>query len=136
MNELLKAIIFGIIFFLIIFLVYYFVFLKRRFNLYNGKKKIKKSKKKKENPLDFMEFTYLVSRFNLDKDKVNVLYCFRWIAILNAFIISFTGTLIFYIPGKIIWKYLIGFVILFALIYSLYEIFGRHLVKKGWSKNE
>lgn len=31
---------------------------------------------------------------------------------------------------------LLGFVLLFGLIYALYEILGRVLVKKGWSKNE
>ena len=133
MSEIVKASIFGSVTFVIVFLIYYFLILKPKFDEYNGKKK-KKSKKKQQLPLDFMEFSYLVNKFNLDKEKINVLYIFRIVAILNAFIIAFTGTLLYYIPVQMMWKFLIGFVLLFGLIYSLYEIFGRHLVKKGWSK--
>lgn len=134
MNEVEKALIFGLITFFLIYIIYYNFSLKKRFIEYNGKKIKKKSKKAKTKPLDFMEYTYLMTRFNLDQEKVNVLYCLRWIGIIDSFIISLTGTIIYYIPGHIMWKFLIGFVMVFALIYSLYEIFGRHLVKKGWSK--
>lgn len=132
MNEVTKAFIFGLITFLIIFIIYYFFILKEKFDAYNGK--TKKKKKKQEKPLDFIEFTYLVSKFQLDKDKINVLFMFRGIAFLNAFIISVTGTIIYYIPVNMIIKFIIGFVMVFALIYALYELFGRLLVKKGWSK--
>ena len=39
------------------------------------------------------------------------------------------------IPWSIGFSMLLGFVLLFGLIYSLYEFLGRSLVKKGWSKN-
>ena len=45
-------------------------------------------------------------------------------------------TVISNIDLYIVWQLLIGFVLLFALIYSLYEIYGRHLVKKGYQKKE
>ena len=53
-----------------------------------------------------------------------------WCAIINAFIISSVVTIISNIKLKMMWQLLIGFVLLFALIYSLYEIYGRHLIKK------
>ena len=57
-----------------------------------------------------------------------------WICILDAFIISFVGTFITILPVKFGWQFLIGFVLLFALIYALFEIYGRHLVNKGLQK--
>lgn len=132
MSELTKGLIFWVISFTILFIVYYFFILKSRYDAYNGK--VKKKKNNKTKPLDFMEFSYLAQKFSLDKDKINVLYIFRWIAILNAFIIATTASIIYYIPLGTIWKFPIGFALVFALIYSLYELFGRHLVKKGWSK--
>lgn len=134
MKQMLEALIFCIITFGIIAFFYYYIFLKRRFNEYNGKIKQKKGSKSKNKALDFMEFTYLTTKFNLDLEKVNVLYCLRWIAVIDALIISVTGTVIYYIAMSMIWRFLIGFVMLFALIYAVYELFGRHLVKKGWSK--
>lgn len=132
MTEITKAIIFGSITFIVLFLLYYNLFLKRKWQEYSGKKK----SKSKTKPLDFMEFSYLKERFKLDMEKVDVLYCLKIIGILDSFIISTTGTIIYYIPGPLLWKYTLGFAILFALIYALYEVFGRHLIKKGWSKNE
>ncbi len=131
MAETTKAIIFGSITFIVLFIIYYYVYLKPKWYYYNGKKK---SKKNKNDPLNFMEFTYLKNKFKLDINKINVLYILRLIGIIDAFIISLTGTIVYYIPGPLLWKYLVGFAILFALIYSLYEVFGRYLVKKGWSK--
>lgn len=129
MDTLVKSLIFFIIFFIVIFVFYYNFVLKRKYNYVVGKKK-----KKKDKPIEFMELSYLISKFKLDSKKIDMIYCFRWIAILDAFIISFTATVIFLIPWKLMWQLLVGFVMVFGLIYALYEIFGRHLVKKGWSK--
>lgn len=97
------------------------------------KRKIKSKKVKNE---EIMEFSYLIHKFKLDKNKIFYkplgLYC----ALFNGFIISLTVTIISNIKVKMIWQLLIGFVLLFALIYSIYEIYGRTLVKKGWQKKD
>ena len=54
-----------------------------------------------------------------------------WFSIIDAFIISFVTTFITIIKLDTIWQILIGFVLLFVLIYAFYEIYGRHLINKG-----
>ena len=116
----------AVVFEIIAFIVYYYFILKRKY------KAFKKGKNKKI--YEQMEVSYLVSRFKIDRKKIN-LNLLRIIGIINAFIISFTGTFLYYIPvERIMWKFLIGFVIIFLLIYALYEILGKVLVKKGWKK--
>ena len=78
----------------------------------------------------------MVSKFKLDKKKLNYKSCILCISLINAFIISFVSTVISAIPTKIVWQLLVGFVLIFALIYSMYEIYGRILVKKGFGKDE
>lgn len=81
-----------------------------------------------------MEINYLIFKFNLDPNKILYkpvcLYC----ALINGFIISGVVTIISNIKLKMMWQFLIGFVLLFGLIYAIYEIYGRILVKKGWQK--
>ena len=59
-----------------------------------------------------------------------------WTALINSFIIAFVSTVISAIPAHVVWQLLVGFVLIFGLIYALYEIYGRILVKKGWGKDE
>lgn len=129
-----EALIFGLIAFFLIFLIYYFLILKRRYNNYFNK--VKKKKKKNKDIYESMEISYLIYKFKLDTKKIDLLYLLKRIAIIDAFIISFTGTLVYYIPLKIMWRFLIAFALLFCLIYAIYELFGRFLVKKGWQKDE
>ena len=63
-------------------------------------------------------------------------YVFFMVSLIDAFIISFVFVVITIIPWDMGFSMLLGFVLLFGLIYALYEILGRVLVKKGWSKNE
>lgn len=122
MKELVINLIFFIVLMLIVFYVdYYFVL----------KKKLKGKKKRKE---DIMEINYLIAKFKLDKNKILYKPVCMWVALINGFIISLVVTVIANIKLHLAWQLLIGFALLFALIYSLYEIYGRHLVKKGWRK--
>lgn len=116
MNYLLY---FGVIF-LIIFLFYFLV--------------LNRIKLKKQNYNKIGEINYLIKKFNLDPKKINYNVTANIIALINAFIIAFVCVLISLIDVSFIWQMLIGFVLLFSLIYSIYEIFGRILVKKGWGK--
>jgi len=116
MNYLLY---FGVIF-LIIFLFYFLV--------------LNRMKLKKQNYNKIGEINYLIKKFNLDSHKINYRLVANIVALINAFIIAFVCVVISLIDIAFIWQMLIGFVLLFSLIYALYEIFGRILVKKGWGK--
>ena len=114
--------------FIIIFLIDYFGINKRRLNIKNNNGKNKKGKTKKIK--DIGELDYLITKFKLDTKKLNVNEAILVIAILNSFIIAFTSTIIVLIPGSISIQLLVAFVVLFMLIYALYEIYGRILKKK------
>ncbi|MBQ6686906.1 MAG: hypothetical protein IJN03_00090 [Bacilli bacterium] len=131
---------FGVLYVLVFVVDYFFINL-RKYNLMfkkakNTKKKLTKKSTKKKEVKEFGEVNYLVGKFKLDKKKINYKSVILWTAIINSFIISFVSTVISAIPAHMIWQLLVGFVLIFALIYSLYEIYGRILVKKGWGKDE
>lgn len=117
----LENILFNLIFFLVVFL---FVFLVDFYVV--SKEKGKKRKVEKLTSQD----TYMIKKFNLDEKKLNLTRLNFHIAIINAFIIAFVSTTISLTNLHIGFQMLISFVVLFALIYSLYEIYGRHLKKK------
>ena len=132
---------FGVLY-VIVFLVDYFAINRRKYNILFKKKSknVKSKKKSKKTPnkkdIQFGEINYLIGKFNLDKKKIDYKSTILWTAVINAFIISLVSTVISAIPAHIIWQLLVGFVLIFGLIYALYEIYGRILVKKGWGKNE
>ena len=131
MSEFLINLIWTFVLFILIFLVNYLWIFKRSYE------NIKKQKKKKKNKKleDFIGFSYLIPKFNLDINKMNLNYVFVMVSLIDAFIISFVFLVINSIPWSIGFCMLLGFVLLFGLIYSLYELLGRSLVKKGWNKN-
>lgn len=129
MDNLKVTLILGVIVFIVVFLVDYFIILKRKV-----KKITKPKEKEKFKIISIMEMQYLISKFALDKKKLNINYCIVCIALLNALIISFVSSIIMLIPWALPWQLLVGFTLLFILIYAIYELFGRHLVKKGWRK--
>ena len=55
-----------------------------------------------------------------------------WIAFVNSFIISLVSTVVTSVSLPLYYQLPIGFVLLFGLIYSLYELFGRILLRKGY----
>ena len=120
-----------IILFVVIFLLDYLLINRKYLNRINGKSK----RKRKKNTNELTELSYLVKKFNLDRNKLPLNKLMIIIAIINAFIISLTGEVVLLIDVNIIIQLLIGFILLLALIYSLYELLGRHLVKKGFEKD-
>ena len=104
----------------------------------NKDKKANKDKKgKKERPFKYTnEGKLMIIRYNLDEKKVDYKELLKWTSFCNAFIISLTSTIICNIPLKMYYQLAIGFVILFGLIYSIFEIVGRHLNKKWGKENE
>lgn len=79
------------------------------------------------------EVKYFVKKFNLKISNLKKFY--NGIAIINSLIIAFVTALLMYMD--IVWEFnyalelIIGFILLFLLIYSLYEIYGRILKKRG-----
>ena len=132
MSQYVETVLWGLIVYLAVFLVNYLWIFKRGYNNI-VKQKMKKKNKKLE---DFIGFSYLVPKFNLDINKMNLNYVFFLVSLVNAFIISFVFIVVYIIPWNIGFSMLLGFVILFALIYALYELLGRSFVKRGWNKNE
>ncbi len=91
------------------------------------------NKKIKSNKNNISELNYLINKFKLNKNKMNLKKVVLMIDVINAFIIAFVATVIYIIPLKLFLQLSIGFVLLMILIYSIYEIYGRHLNKK-WGK--
>ena len=127
-----EALIWGLFVFIVVFLINFLCIFKR---VYENIKK-QKSKKKNKKLEEFVGLSYLIPKFKLDINKMDLNYVFFMVSLIDAFIISFVFVVITIIPWDMGFSMLLGFVLLFGLIYALYEILGRVLVKKGWSKNE
>lgn len=127
--DLKLSLVIGLITLIVVWIIDYFFILLPKYNIISGKKTKKKDKK-----VYLMELQYLINHFNLDIKKIDIEYTIKWFAFLNAFIIAFTSSAIMLLPWNMFFQLLVGFVLLLALIYSLYELFGRHLIKKGWKK--
>ena len=100
---------------------------------YTSKLKIKPKKRKTKNN-DILEVRFLMIAYNLKKEKLLKKKILLIISILDAFIISSVFITIQLLPWATIWKLLLGFVLLIGLIYAIYNIFGRILVKRGYDK--
>jgi len=122
-EEILLNLIFFLVVFLLVFIVdFYFISTKKQ-----GKKRVDKLTS---------EADFIISRYNLDDKKVNLRKLNFHISVINGFIISFVSTTISLINVNISIQFLIGFILLFALIYSVYEIYGRYMNKKIGKKKE
>ena len=109
-----------IVIFLVVYFVYYFIFDDRL---------------KKEKYTKISELVLLTRKFDLDKKKMNYRSALNGIAIINAFIISVTFTIIDLIPVNIVFKLLIAFILMLIMIFSLYMSYGKILQKKWGKKN-
>ena len=88
---------------------------------------------KKEKYTKISELVLLTNKFNLDKKKMNYRETLKGVAMINAFIIAFTFTVIDLIPVEITLKLVIGFIIMLVLVFGLYFSYGKKLQKK-WGK--
>lgn len=138
-----NGIVYNLIFFIVVFLIVYIFcyYIAGRIKVPKEKNKDKKANKdkkvKKERPFKYTnEGKLMIIRYNLDEKKVDYKELLKWTSFCNAFIISLTSTIICNIPLKMYYQLAIGFVILFGLIYSIFEIVGRHLNKKWGKENE
>lgn len=116
--------------FIIMFLGIFFIYSRRL-------PKILKNKSRKNNKTyEIMEVNYLAVRKKIDCTKILNKKHICIISILDAFIISFVATVINLINLHILWQLSIGFVLLFLLIYAIYDIYGNFLVAKGYQIEE
>ena len=128
MNEYLLSLYIFIALLIIVFLVDYYLISKRKLNLIKNKGVTKKGKKKKIKSIS--EIDYLKAKFKLDEKKLDKDKMIIMISLINAFIISLVSSIVMLMPFAIMWQMIVAFALLFGLIYSLYEIYGRHLKRK------
>ena len=110
MNEVVKSLIEFLGLFVIIFIVYKLI--------YRRKKDFSKLK-------DSDEIRVFVLRYNLDVRKIDYNKLLTVLALINAFIISFTATIIVRIDS-IAWTIIVCLLIVLALIFSLFNLAGRY----------
>lgn len=110
--------------FVIIFLLFYLIY-----SVFINKKRKTYVKGKKHADIDFF-----VRRYQIDVKKLGYKRVLKTVTLMNCFILSFTY-IIFSNIDNILWALAFGFAIGFILIYSLYEIVGRHFRKEGKDKN-
>ncbi len=117
------ALILFFILFITVFVLDYLCVNRKELPSYKNKMK-KKNKKKRELSV---EVSYLSAKFKIDKNKLLTNKHMLIISLINAFIISLSSIVVIYINVNIILQLVIGFVLLIALIYAIYEIYGRIL---------
>jgi ABC-type transport system involved in cytochrome c biogenesis permease component len=123
MNVIVKSLIyFGICF--ITVLLIYLLFINKKF-----RKEYKEGKEQ-------VEIYYLIKRFKLNMRLTKYKTIKLIVSILNSFIVAFTFTVIINLKVKYVYKLMIAFLIMFIMIYSLYEITGRILKRKELKNND
>lgn len=131
MSHYLNTLLWGLGVFIVVFLCNYFLYYQRGYKNISKQKKKKKMKKIE----DFLGFSYLIPKYKLDLSKVNLKAMFIVLSSVNAFIIGVVFVCVTLIDWSIAFSLMLGFVLIFGLIYGIYEILGRILRKKGRCKN-
>lgn len=121
-ETILLNVIFFMAVFLLIFIIDFYVVSKEK----NKKKKIEKMTS---------QDLYIIKKFDLDVTLFSLRTLNFHISIINAFIIAFVSTIVSITSFHIGVQLAISFVLLFGLIYSLYELYGRYM-KKKYGKNK
>ncbi len=123
MNVIVKSLIyFGICF--ITVLLIYLLFINKKF-----RKEYKEGKEQ-------VEIYYLIKRFKLNMRLTKYKTIKLIVSILNSVVVAFTFTVIINLKVKYVYKLMIAFLIMFIMIYSLYEITGRILKRKELKNND
>lgn len=101
--------------YLVLLLIYIFII--------NNKRKVYKEGKK------YLEVNYIVNKFNLDMRKIKYSNLKWTLTFINPLIMSITFIIVINIKNTFL-SMIIGFLVMMALIYSIYEIIGRIYKKK------
>lgn len=101
--------------FIIVYLIYLLFVVKRK----KANEKLKKS----------LEVRFLINRYQIDIENINIKSLSNKIALCNSFIIATTFIIVLFVKHFIL-KMLLGFVVLFPLILISYHILAKSLLKK------
>ena len=126
MNKLQAGLLLFIILFVLVFLTDYILIKRKYLKRLNGKNKKKRKLKNNE----MTELSYLIGKFKLNKNELNLNKLLLIISLINALIISIVAVVVLMINIHFIFQLVIGFILLIALIYSIYELLGRYLSKE------
>lgn len=110
------------------FLIYFFFVLYLLFFLIFYLTNLKKVKSKKYENL--REINDIAKRFKIDKKEINYKKEIVHVALINGFIVSSVGVFVTYLEIPSAFQLALGFILLLALTYSLYEMYGRFLKRK------
>ncbi len=114
----------AVIFFAIMVLFFYF---RNVLKLANQKKKRKKDS-------EIIEVKYLCITNDIDRNKLLNHKMMIVFSIINAIIVDFVFIIVMLIKVPIFVKFIIGLVLFLGLIYSIYGILGKYLLKRGYDK--
>ena len=114
----------AVIFFAIMVLFFYF---RNVLKLANQKKKRKKDS-------EIIEVKYLCITNDIDRNKLLNHKMMIVFSIINAIIVDFVFIIVMLIKVPIFVRFIIGLVLFLGLIYSIYGILGKYLLKRGYDK--
>ena len=129
---MLDDIILLVIIFFLLSLFWYFFIMMPKYKAIIGQEDSKNDKKKKSVNKFILETAYLTKRFGIKNEKLINKKVLLTCSIINSFIIVIITAFGWFTPIVLILRFLIGFVIAFALIFLIYEIYGKILVKRGY----
>ena len=116
----------AVIFFAIMVIFFYF---RNVLKLANQKKKRKKDS-------EIIEVKYLCITNDIDRNKLLSNKMMIVFSIINAIIVDFVFIIVMLIKVPIFVRFIIGLVLFLGLIYSIYGILGKYLLKRGYGINE
>jgi len=128
--------------------LYYYLFVIRKYDE-KGNRIIKekkgkgtakeKAKSKKKKEVDVVKYPSEVELFiygyKIDLKKVNFRAMTKAIALVCSIDIALVVTILSYIPLGMVWKLLIGAVIVFVVILISFSLLGKYFKKKGLTKH-
>lgn len=79
---------------------------------------------------------YLINKFKLVESKIDKKSFAAIISFLDAIIISGSLIIVIVITDNTVFEMILGLIVVTILIYVIYEILGKILIKKGFDKYE
>lgn len=83
-----------------------------------------------------VEMKYLINKFKLVESKIDKKSFAAIISFLDAIIISGSLIIVIVITDNTVFEMILGLIVVTILIYVIYEILGKILIKKGFDKYE
>ena len=94
---------------------------------------LKNKKNRKNKDKYIFSVKYLMNKFKLKKENLLTKKMLFIYSVIDSFIITLVFMIISLIEIPFIIQLFMGFALLFALIYAIYELLGRYLKKKEGS---